>query len=150
MVFVLENRVVISVHSNTVGEHFFLVVEKGVCAEIIGEIDSLVDGNAAIAGGCIHINGATVSCTSHLFKVRLRNYGGRERDSDWKIVERGKMYMWFFILGHKGVGPLPRQPFVSFNLTPNIYVTRITNIYVIKCIKKKKKKNIKARVLPIK
>lgn len=43
VMFVLENSIIVSVHTNTIREHLFLVVEKGVSAEIVSKIDALVD-----------------------------------------------------------------------------------------------------------
>lgn len=54
VMLVLENGVVIRVHANAVGEHVLLMVEKGVSAEIVGEIDVLVHrrgGAVAAADG---------------------------------------------------------------------------------------------------
>lgn len=49
MVFILENGVVVGVHSNAVAEHLLLVVEETIGAEIVGEIDALV--HDAVRGG---------------------------------------------------------------------------------------------------
>lgn len=42
MMFVLENSIVVSIHTNTIREHLFLVIEKSVSAEIVSIIDALV------------------------------------------------------------------------------------------------------------
>lgn len=47
--FVVENSVVVSIHSHAVGEHLLLVVEETIGAEIVGKIYTLVDG--AVCGG---------------------------------------------------------------------------------------------------
>lgn len=49
MVFVLKDRVVVSVHSDTVTEHFLLVVKEAIGAEVIGEIDSFVNNDAVFS-----------------------------------------------------------------------------------------------------
>lgn len=56
---VLEDGVVVSVHADAIGEHLLLVVEKGVGAEVIREVDTLVhrrhasEGARAVTGGAI-------------------------------------------------------------------------------------------------
>lgn len=49
VVLVLENGVVVSVHTNSIGEHLLLVIEKSVSAEIVGEVDALVNDSGATA-----------------------------------------------------------------------------------------------------
>lgn len=52
VVFVLKNGIIISVHADSIGKHLFLVIEKGIGAEILSEINVLVDeGCSSIATG---------------------------------------------------------------------------------------------------
>lgn len=46
---VLKNGVEVSIHANSITEHFLLVVEKPVRTEIVCEVDALVNGNSAMA-----------------------------------------------------------------------------------------------------
>lgn len=46
---VLKNGVEVSIHANSITEHFLLVVEKPVRTEIVSEVDALVNGNSAMA-----------------------------------------------------------------------------------------------------
>lgn len=48
--FVPKNGVEVSVHADSIAEHLLLVEEEGVGAEVVGEIDVLINGGAAIAG----------------------------------------------------------------------------------------------------
>lgn len=41
-----KHGIEISVHANAVGEHLFLVVQKGVGAEVVGEIHAFVHEGA--------------------------------------------------------------------------------------------------------
>lgn len=64
MVLVLEDGVVVSVHADAIGEHLLLVVEEGVGAKVVREVDALVHrrrgaaaadavGARTVAGGAI-------------------------------------------------------------------------------------------------
>lgn len=88
MVFIVENRVVVSVHSNSVGEHLFLVVKKSVCAEVVGEVDFFVHGTPAIAGGCTPFGGGTVSCAPHQ-DMAFESLAERQRDRHTHIWKYG-------------------------------------------------------------
>lgn len=53
MGFVSEDGIVISIHTNTVRKHLFLVIKKGVSAEIVCKINFFVNnGSAPIAPVC--------------------------------------------------------------------------------------------------
>ena len=49
MVLVLEDGVVVGIHTNSIGKHLLLVIEKTVSAEIVGEVDALVNDSGAAA-----------------------------------------------------------------------------------------------------
>ena len=56
VVLVLENGVVVSVHADSIGELLLLVVEEGVGAEVVGEVDAFLHRGAAsvaIAGAAL-------------------------------------------------------------------------------------------------
>lgn len=61
MAFVLENGVEVSVHANTIREHLLLVIKKGVGAEIVGKIDTLVNGGAATIAACRTVSGNAIN-----------------------------------------------------------------------------------------
>ena len=50
MVGVAEDGGVVGVHADAVAEHLLLVVEVGVGAEVVGEVDLLVHGGRAPGG----------------------------------------------------------------------------------------------------
>lgn len=61
MVLVLEDGVVVSVHADAIGEHLLLVVEEGVGAKVVREVDALVHrrrGAAAAAAATADAVGA--------------------------------------------------------------------------------------------
>ncbi|KAH7854027.1 hypothetical protein Vadar_009285 [Vaccinium darrowii] len=69
--FILKNGVEVSVHADSVAEHLFLVVEKGVGAEVVGEIDSLIDSGATIAALLVQVRSpATPSAELHIVERR--------------------------------------------------------------------------------
>lgn len=51
MVLVLEDGVVVSVHADAIGEHLLLVVEEGVGAEVVREVDALVHRRRGAGAG---------------------------------------------------------------------------------------------------
>ena len=66
VVFVLKNSIEVSVHANSVGQHLFLVVQKGVGAEVVGVIHALVHGGAASA---VYGGGGTVATAYSVNRV---------------------------------------------------------------------------------
>lgn len=63
MVLVLEDGVVVSVHADAIGEHLLLVVEEGVGAKVVREVDALVHRRrgAAAAAAADAVGARTVA-----------------------------------------------------------------------------------------
>lgn len=78
MVLVLENGVVVGIHTNSIGEHLLLVIKKGVSAEIVSEVNTLVnDSGAAAVDASDTISGDAGRRASHF--TRSRNQGKKGR-----------------------------------------------------------------------
>lgn len=58
MVLVLEDGVVVSVHADAIGEHLLLVVEEGVGAKVVREVDALVHRRRGAAAATADAVGA--------------------------------------------------------------------------------------------
>ncbi|KAM1597865.1 hypothetical protein PS2_032731 [Malus domestica] len=72
VVLVLENGIVVSVQADSIEEHLLLVVEEGVGAKVVGEVDALVHRGAAsvaIAGAALVPAKAAVSVAPHVASV---------------------------------------------------------------------------------
>lgn len=67
---VLKDRVVVSIHTDAVREHFLLVEEEGVCAEVVGEVDALVDGGPTPTGSARRLIEWAICRASHLTVVK--------------------------------------------------------------------------------
>lgn len=67
MVLVLEDGVVVSVHADAIGEHLLLVVEEGVGAKVVREVDALVHRRrgAADAVGARTVAGRAIPEAAH-------------------------------------------------------------------------------------
>ena len=99
MVLVLEHGVVVGVHADAVGEHLLLVVEVRVCAEVVGEVDTLVNGRSA-AGA----SGVAVPSAPHGRRRRRRRK--KKRKKKWgaegkrkEVMQRGFCYYFRASLG---------------------------------------------------
>ena len=75
VVLVLENGVVVSVHANSIGELLLLVVEEGVGAEVVGEVNAFLHRGAAsvaIAGAALVPATTAVSDSSPCPRMEAR------------------------------------------------------------------------------
>lgn len=61
MVLVLEDGVVVSVHADAIGEHLLLVVEEGVGAKVVREVDALVHRRRGAAAAADAVGARTVA-----------------------------------------------------------------------------------------
>ncbi|KAG2727679.1 hypothetical protein I3760_01G168800 [Carya illinoinensis] len=75
----LENGVEVSVHADPVREHLLLVVEKGVGAEILGKIHTLV-----------HRSGATIPAHDAVLEAT------HVRHSHYLLIQRERESVCFF------------------------------------------------------
>lgn len=74
---VLKYGVEVGVHANSVAEHFLLVVEVGICAEVLREVHALVHRRRSNA---VHWSGAGSVAGAHATLVRTgggKTQGGR-------------------------------------------------------------------------
>lgn len=64
---VLKDGVEVSVHANPVAEHFLLVVEVRIRAEVLGKVHALVHGRRSQA---VHRGGASTLAGAHATSVQ--------------------------------------------------------------------------------
>lgn len=63
---VLKDGVVVSIHTDAVREHFLLVEEEGVGAEVVGEVDALVNSGATPTGSARRLIELAICRAPHL------------------------------------------------------------------------------------
>ena len=71
MVLVLENSVEVCVHTDSIREHFFLVIKKRVGAEILCEIDTLVHHHSSSSASIAAASTLSLLVAPHKIDILL-------------------------------------------------------------------------------
>lgn len=93
---VLEDRVVVSVHTDTIRKHLLLVIEKGIGAEILRKIHLLVHRrSSSIIGGASVPSNDAVFVATHVGHTLLLQKQWRYRETERQ--KRREALMFFFL-----------------------------------------------------